>query len=251
MVDQGQNRIQGYQLGDRNVQINLYGDDRMRRVLIGYTPELATSPESRSFAKAAEEAVISAECAVVKMPGWTDPPTVRQFRGNVKEFDIYVCLLGFCFGTPMKDAWWKSLPRAGLDWARKLGKPYIAIVIDKGPYTAEHDFYIDPEYQGRQRRFRRAVRSGRYHYCTVDSPDQLAEVLTEFLGRSAGRTRAPRPPVVDASAVALSVVLGVAGFLAFSVGVDMSVNWAATTAVLAAAGTYRGSRGVRLIREPD
>ena len=233
----------GVLIGDGQ-QHNHFGG-RRRFVLVVSTPELAQHPVAKPFVTAARNAVKKAGFEFAELPAGRLP--AAHYRQRMHDFDIYVSLLGFCYGPVVIDDKTRSYAKLAYESAARSHRPHYVIVINPGQYTAPRDFFVDSDPR-RQEKFRRDVLASDVVRYEVDDADQLETLLFTVLDNPPVRPAAqPGPPAVrpalDVKAAALASGLGVVGFLLlWLLPLGISAGWAAGVAVVATIGTYLGGR---------
>ena len=77
----------------------------IRRVFISHTSEFTTYPEKRSFIDAAVAAVIRAKCLPCDMEYFTarDEKPAQYCIARVRECEVYVGVIGWRYGSPVRD----------------------------------------------------------------------------------------------------------------------------------------------------
>jgi Domain of unknown function (DUF4062) len=154
------------------------------RVFVSHTSELRLYPAGRSFVAAAEQAVIRAGGVVLDMAYFTareDKPA-SYCREQVGQADMYAGIIGFRYGSPVRDEPALSYTELEFAAAGELGLPRLVFVLDENAVLPLPQVFLsDPAYGERQRAFRDRVRDAGITVQPVDSPDRLETLLFQAL----------------------------------------------------------------------
>jgi len=154
------------------------------RVFISHTSELRRYPPGRSFVAAAEQAVSRAGNVVLDMAYFTarEGKPAGYCREQVGQASVYVGIIGFRYGSPVRDEPHRSYTELEFVAAGELGLPRLVFVLDENAVLPlPQAFLSDPVHQERQRAFRARVKDAGITVQPVDSPDRLEMLLFQAL----------------------------------------------------------------------
>ncbi|HEY4028166.1 MAG TPA: NB-ARC domain-containing protein [Candidatus Dormibacteraeota bacterium] len=163
-----------------------------RRVFLSHTAEL------REFVRAAEKAVSRSGDVVLDMDYFStrdSSPADVSIR-TVENADVYVGIIGFRYGSPVRDRPELSYTELEYEAATKIGLPRLVFLLDEEtPSPLPVRAIRDIEHGARQERFRRRLREAGLTSSSVTLPDNLEtrlyQALNELTASGAALFNAP------------------------------------------------------------
>ena len=161
------------------------------RVFLSHTSELRQYPPEGSFVAAAERAVIRAGEAVLDMAYFTareDQPAA-YCRQQMQRANVYVGIIGFRYGSPVRDEPELSYTELELQAATELGLPRLVFLLNEDAVLPLPRGYLsDPVYEERQQAFRARAKDAGIIVQRIDSPERLEMLLYQALTELPRRT---------------------------------------------------------------
>jgi formylglycine-generating enzyme required for sulfatase activity len=153
-------------------------------VFLSYTSELEKYPHSRSFVTAALEGIRQAGYVAKAMRDFTaDPqPPAVVCQQAVRQCGMYVGLLGFRYGSPVRDRDDISYTQLEYLTAGEVPIPRLVFLLDPEAENLPPKAVLDPQYGSRQVTFRENVLAENHHTCKFfKSADELQRLIFEAL----------------------------------------------------------------------
>lgn len=156
----------------------------VRRIFLSHTSELRHHPGNGSFVAAAEAAVNRAGDAVTDMAYFTarESKAAEFCRRMVAAADVYAGIIGFRYGSTLRDRPRLSHTELEFEAATDCGLPRLVFLLDEEavlPLPANQ--IVDVRHGARQAAFRRRLQRAGTIVATVGSPAELETRLYQAL----------------------------------------------------------------------
>lgn len=166
-----------------------------RRVFLSHTSEFANYPDSRSYVQAAKDACNRDGFVAGDMSLWSAAanPAADECRRRIADADVYVGIIGFNYGSPVRDEPAHSYTELEYEEARARGIPTLVFLLaddNDMPFGLARGNW---KYTDRQEAFRqRLADDDDLVIGTFKSPDALDNLVGQSLRRLPGPL-IPRP----------------------------------------------------------
>ena len=155
----------------------------IRRVFISHTSEFTIFPEDKSFINAAIAAVIRAKCFPYDMEYFTarDEKPAKYCKEKDRECDIYVGVIGFRYGSPVRDRLEVSYSELEFEAASELPTiPRLVFVLDPNAMVPV-GLFSDYQFGDKQEAFRKRIQDSGVMWKNFSNVHELEKLIYQAL----------------------------------------------------------------------
>jgi len=169
-----------------------------RRVFISHTSELAEHPQRRSFVDGAVAGVHACRDAPVRMKYFpaADQTPAAVCTVQVQECTVFVAVIGFRYGSPVRDHSDLSYVEWEFEAATQAGLTRLIFLLDDAVDGLPRTALFDPDFDDRQQQFRQRLKDCGVTVRMVRSPEELELAVNQALAATAD----PRESVPSSAA---------------------------------------------------
>ncbi len=176
-----------------------------RKVFLSHTSEMTDHPTPRSFVTAALDAVREAGMTAIDMrdfPAASMSPAELDTK-HLLDCDIYLGILGFRYGMPVRDLPDLSYTQHEFRTAKAARKKLLVFLLDEKSEGLPGTVFLDRQYGSQQEAFRQEVLNldGKGLVCqffkTADELHRLIVRALQYSSREPGDNPAPGPAATN------------------------------------------------------
>ena len=166
-----------------------------RRVFLSYTSEFGAYPASQSYLAAAKGACNRNDYISDDMSQWSSGVLLpaEMCRERVRGCDVYIGIIGFSYGSPVRDEPGLSYTELEYEEASRCGLPVLVFLLANDGDMRLGLARGNPEHSARQEAFRQRLIDERLA-AVFRNPDHLSDLIGRALLQLTGSLPVPEVP---------------------------------------------------------